>query len=357
MILGLSRSGLDATRSVWVRPAASGQHRVKPLRLVTFEHEGRRRAGAFINDDTRVVDLAAAHEQRHGVHAPELADILALIEGGDDALDKAAEAVKSAPAAASLPRAAVRLRAPIQPPPQMRDCSCFELHLRQCYAAAREMRARAKGVELLADTGPSEAEQRILDLFAKQPIYYKANRFSVIGTGETVIWPAYSRMMDFELEFGVYIKKAAKDVPVEKARDYIFGYTIYNDFSARDAQAVEMIGQLGPAKGKDFDTGNAMGPCIVTADEMPNPYDLTMTARVNGEEWGRGNSGTMHWTFEDLIAFISRSETLYPGEFLGSGTIGNGCGLEAQRFLKPGDEVELEVEGIGVLRNRIVKEA
>ena len=118
-----------------------------------------------------------------------------------------------------------------------------------------------------------------------------------------------------------------------------------------------MIGQLGPAKGKDFDTGNAMGPCIVTADEMPNPYDLTMIARVNGEEWGRGNSGTMHWKFEDLIAFISRSETLYPGEFLGSGTIGNGCGLEAQRFLKPGDEVELEIEGIGVLRNRIVKEA
>ena len=327
------------------------------MRLVTFEHQGRRRAGAFIDGDARIVDLGAAHAQRHGGHAPELADILALIEGGDDALDKAAEAVKSAPESAILARADVTLKAPIQPPPQMRDCSCFELHLRQCYSAAREMRAKAKGVAVIQDTGPSEAEQRILDLFAKQPIYYKANRFSVIGTEETVTWPAFSRMMDFELEYGVYIKKAAKNVPVEKARDYIFGYTIYNDFSARDAQAVEMIGQLGPAKGKDFDTGNAMGPCIVTADEMPNPYDLTMIARVNGEEWGRGSTSTMHWKFEDLIAFISRSETLYPGEFLGSGTIGNGCGLEAQRFLKSGDEVELEVSGIGILRNRIVKDA
>ncbi|CAN5252745.1 fumarylacetoacetate hydrolase family protein [soil metagenome] len=325
------------------------------MRLVTFESGGLRRAGAFIDGDTRIVDLAAAHQQQHGALAPELADILALIEGGDDALDKAMEAVKSAPETAIVARADVKLRAPVQPPPQMRDCSCFELHLRQCYSAAREMRAKAKGVEVVADTGPSPAEQRILDLFAKQPIYYKANRFSVIGSEETVIWPSYSRSMDFELEYGCYIKKVAKDVPVEKARDYIFGYTIYNDFSARDAQAIEMIGQLGPAKGKDFDTGNAMGPCLVTADEMPNPYDLTMIARVNGEEWGRGNTSTMHWKFEDLIAYISRSETLYPGEFLGSGTIGNGCGLEAQRFLKPGDEVELDVEGIGVLRNRIVR--
>jgi 2-keto-4-pentenoate hydratase/2-oxohepta-3-ene-1,7-dioic acid hydratase in catechol pathway len=326
------------------------------LRLVTFEHEGHRRAGAFIEGDSRVVDLAEAHRQKHGVVVPALADILALIEGGDDALDMAMEAVKSAPVTSVRRREDVRLRAPIQPPPQIRDCSTFELHQRQAYAAGRAMRARAKGVDVIADTGPSEAEQRILDLFVKQPLYYKANRFSVIGTGGTVIWPAYSRMMDFELEFGCYIKKLAKDVSVENARDYIFGYTIYNDFSARDAQAIEMIGQLGPSKGKDFDTGNAMGPCLVTVDEIPNPYDLTMIARVNGEEWGRGNSGTMHWTFEDLIAFISRSETLYPGEFLGSGTVGNGCGLEAQRFLKSGDEIELEVSGIGTLVNRIVRE-
>ena len=116
-----------------------------------------------------------------------------------------------------------------------------------------------------------------------------------------------------------------------------------------------MSGMLGPAKSKDFDTANVMGPCLVTADEIEDPYDLTMIARVNGEEWGRGNTRDMRWRFEDVIAHISRSETLYPGEFLGSGTVGNGCGLEQLRFLNPGDVIELEVERIGVLRSRITR--
>ena len=117
----------------------------------------------------------------------------------------------------------------------------------------------------------------------------------------------------------------------------------------------EMQGQLGPTKGKDFDTGNIMGPWLVTADEVPDPYNLTMVARVNGEEWSRGNSGTMHHKFEDMIAHVSADETLHAGEFFGSGTVGNGCGLEQGRFLKPNDVVELEIDGLGVLRNRFVK--
>ena len=145
------------------------------------------------------------------------------------------------------------------------------------------------------------------------------------------------------------------DISAEKAREHIFGFTIFNDVSARDYQTREMQGMLGPCKGKDFDTGNVLGPCIATADEI-DPYDLTMTARVNGEEWSRGNSGTIHHRFEDCIAHVSQSETLHPGEILGSGTVGNGCGLELKRFLSPGDVVELEIEGIGVLRNRIVRE-
>jgi 2-keto-4-pentenoate hydratase/2-oxohepta-3-ene-1,7-dioic acid hydratase in catechol pathway len=152
-----------------------------------------------------------------------------------------------------------------------------------------------------------------------------------------------------------YIGRKARDVPVEKAREHIVGYTIFNDLSARDAQAYEMPGMLGPAKSKDFDTGNVMGPCLVTADELPDPYNLTMIARVNGEEWGRGNTRDMRWTFDDVIAHISRSETLYPGEALGSGTVGNGCGLEQLRYLKPDDVVELEIEGIGMLRTRITR--
>jgi 2-keto-4-pentenoate hydratase/2-oxohepta-3-ene-1,7-dioic acid hydratase in catechol pathway len=191
--------------------------------------------------------------------------------------------------------------------------------------------------------------------FYDQPIYYKANRFSVVGHDHDVIWPRYSNFMDFELEFGVYIGKPAKDVAKEAARDHIFGYTIFNDFTARDAQTAEMGGSLGPAKGKDFDTANPMGPCLVTADEFGDPYDKMMICRVNGEEWGRGSTSTMHWSFEQLIEHISASETIHSGEFLGSGTVGNGCGLEHMRFLSPGDVVELEVDGIGILRNRIVK--
>jgi len=173
-------------------------------------------------------------------------------------------------------------------------------------------------------------------VFYEQPIYYKANRFSVIGTDQDVIWPHYSRVLDFELEFGCYIRKPARDIKAADARDYIFGYTIFNDMWARDTQTREMPGQLGPAKSKDFDTGNPMGPCLVTYDELRDPYNLTMVARVNGTEWGRGSTSTMMWKFEDLIQHISASETLYPGEFLGSGTVGSGCGLETSRFLSAG---------------------
>ena len=188
----------------------------------------------------------------------------------------------------------------------------------------------------------------------ERPLFYHPNRLNVIGTDEDVQWPAYSNLMDFELEFGCYIGKPGRDITKEKAREHIFGYTIFNDFSARDEQVKEMTGQLGPGKGKDFDGGNAMGPCLVTADAI-DPYSLKMTCRVNGEQWGNGNSSEMGWKFEDCIAHVSRAETVYPGEFFGSGTVGNGCGLEQMRFLKSGDVVELEVEGIGVLRNRVLK--
>lgn len=327
------------------------------MRLVTYRDErGAMRPGALIEADSAIVDLSSAAQDDGLGGWPAFTSILSLVEAGDEALDEARRLVARAASASVIERAAVKLCAPIQPPPQMRDCSCFELHLRQSFAAARRARvAHLPNTEEALAQMNTRGDERVLATFDRQPIYYKCNRFAVIGPDEDVIWPAYSRAMDFELEFACYIGRKAKDIPRDKARAHIVGYTIFNDMSARDTQAVEMAGMLGPAKSKDFDTGNVMGPCLVTADELPDPYDLTMIARVNGEEWGRGSTRDMRWQFEDLIAHISRSETLYPGEVFGSGTVGNGCGLEQSRFLKPDDVIELEVEGIGTLRSRITK--
>lgn len=135
------------------------------------------------------------------------------------------------------------------------------------------------------------------------------------------------------------------------ASGYIAGYTIMNDFSARDVQFQEMACRLGPAKGKDFAT--AIGPCIVTPEDIPDLAALEMIARVNGDVWSRGRFGSIHWSFPQMIEHVSRDEAIYPGDLLGSGTVGGGCGLELDRYLQPGDVVELEIQPIGILRTTI----
>jgi len=185
-------------------------------------------------------------------------------------------------------------------------------------------------------------------------VYYKCNTFSVVGQDAEVHWPSYSRIIDYELEIGLVIGRGGKNVQKGDALSHVFGYTAFNDFSARDEQYIEMQGQLGPAKGKDFDTGNAFGPWITTADEIGDPQNLRMQARVNGETWSDGWSRDMKHGFADIVAYASVEETLVPGEILGSGTVGGGCGNEQGRFMKHGDVIELEISGIGVLRNRIV---
>jgi len=312
------------------------------VRLVTFRvGNSPQRTGALIEGERRVLDLQAAYGRVYHGASPLLETMLHIIEAGEAALDTIGQLLEAPAPAVSFGRDEVELLAPVPVPPQMRDFLCFEQHLKQAFEAVAKLRG---------------TPARIPQVWYERPIFYHPNRFSVCGTDADVPWPRYTERLDYELEFGCYIAKRGKDIPREGAREYIFGYTIFNDFSARDEQAKEMAGQLGPGKGKDFDNGNAMGPCLVTADEIGDPYRLEMIARVNGEEWGRGNSRDMHWKFEDCIAHASRSETLHPGEFFASGTVGNGCGLEQLRFLKPGDLVELEVEGIGVLRNRVVKE-
>jgi 2-keto-4-pentenoate hydratase/2-oxohepta-3-ene-1,7-dioic acid hydratase in catechol pathway len=305
------------------------------MRLVTFTlGNAPPRTGALLEDGRKVLDLQAAYGRTYHGSSPLLETMLHIITAGEAAVDTIDQLLKAVHPSVCFSREETRLLAPVPVPPQMRDFLCFEKHLVQAFTA-------------IGHTPPQAWYER--------PIFYHPSRFSVCGTESDVPWPAYCEKLDFELEFGCYIGRPGKDIAKEGARSHIFGYTIFNDFSARDEQSREMAGQLGPGKGKDFDNGNAMGPCLVTVDEIGDPYRLEMICRVNGEEWGRGNSRDMHWKFEDCIAHASRSETLHAGEFFGSGTVGNGCGLEQMRFLNPGDTVELEVEGIGILRNRVVK--
>jgi 2-keto-4-pentenoate hydratase/2-oxohepta-3-ene-1,7-dioic acid hydratase in catechol pathway len=161
--------------------------------------------------------------------------------------------------------------------------------------------------------------------------------------------------MDYEAEVAVVMGKTARNIPRERALEHVFGYTLFNDMTARDLQEREMRASLGPAKGKDFDTGNVLGPCIVTTDELRDPYSLVLEARVNGELWGSGRTRDMYHRWEDLLAYISRSETLHAGEVIGSGTVANGCGLEIGRFLPENAIIAITAEGIGTLTNRLVK--
>jgi 2-keto-4-pentenoate hydratase/2-oxohepta-3-ene-1,7-dioic acid hydratase in catechol pathway len=226
----------------------------------------------------------------------------------------------------------VALLAPLPRPNSLRDCLAFEEHLKN------SMRGR--------DIPP---------IWYEIPIYYKGNPDTVQGTGRDVTWPAYTQMLDYELEFAAIIGREGVDIPKDDAWDYIAGFTIFNDVSARDIQMKEMAGMLGPAKGKDMDGGNILGPVLVTADEWDPRDGHSMIARVNGEEWSRGSTGSMHHDFATIVSYISQGETLHVGDVIGSGTVGTGCGLELGKFPQPGDEIELEIEGLGVLRNRFVK--
>ena len=244
------------------------------------------------------------------------------------------------PLADPVPEESVQVMAPIRRPPSVRDFYAFEQHVR----TARERR----GLEMNPD-------------WYELPVFYFSNPNTILGPGEVVPHPA-TDMLDYELEVAAVVGEDAADLDAEAAVDVIVGYTIFNDFSARDVQRREMALGLGPAKGKDF--ASALGPYLVTPDELGGTLQrprATMVARVNGEEWSRGELADIHHSFPDLVAYASRDSKLRAGDVLGSGTVGTGCILELslthgeERFpwLAQGDVVELEVEGIGVLRNTI----
>lgn len=263
------------------------------MRLCTFEIEGRLAPGRI--EGERLVELGAR----------SLAGWLA--DGGEDVSEHAL--------------ADVVLRAPIPQPPSVRDFYAFEQHVRTARAS--------RGLEV-----PPEWYGR--------PVFYFSNPSAIYGPDDEIPFPAESAEWDYELEAAAVVG----------AEGRIAGFTILNDWSARDLQRAEMTVGLGPAKGKDFAT--ALGPVLVTPDELGD-LGLEMTARVNGVERSRGNLGDIHWPWDELVDYAARSTRLVPGDVLGSGTVGTGCILEHGdgRWLQSGDVVELEVERIGVLRNRV----
>jgi 2-keto-4-pentenoate hydratase/2-oxohepta-3-ene-1,7-dioic acid hydratase in catechol pathway len=329
------------------------------MKLCTFEVAtslGRHnRLGAVLPAGIVDMNFACAwHLARKGeVRPAALADVLVppslleFIKGGDTSMGFARASLASleeecaregapprGPREETLvyPAKSVRLRPPLPEPPSVRDFYAFEAHVK-------------KGFEKMGEPMPPE--------WYEIPVYCTSGRQNIIGTEDDVPWPSFTEKFDYELEIALVIGRTGRNIPAERAGEYIAGFTVMNDFCARDIQRSEMRVRLGPAKGKDWCT--AMGPVLVTPDEIGDPYNLTMTARINGEEWSRGNTSSLHWKFEQMIEFLSQDQTIHPGDVLGSGTVGTGCGLELDRWVRPGDVMELEIERIGILRNRVVR--
>ncbi|MGY1639237.1 fumarylacetoacetate hydrolase family protein [Geodermatophilus sp. SYSU D00742] len=276
----------------------------------------------------QVVDLAAA-ARTLAPDTPPPDSVLALLRRGEQGLDLARSCLERARETGDclLPLDGVRLAAPLPRPNSMRDFMLVEEHVRNSLG-----------------TVPAE--------WYRLPIHWKGNPDTVIGPEDEVPWPHYTDKLDYELEVAAVLGRPASQVTPEQALDCIVGYTVFNDWSARDIQFREMEVRLGPAFGKDFAT--SLGPTLTTADAV-DISTARMSARVNGETWSEGTLGAMVFSFAEVVSTLSVDQPLQPGDVIGGGTIGRGCGLELDRWIQPGDVVELEVEGIGVLRNTVGK--
>ncbi len=279
-------------------------------------------------------------------------DVLSIIRNQETTLPalrrvSAAQREKKLPPHLSLTEKDLQILSPIPRPLSMRDGYAFRQHVE----AAR----RNRGVPMIPE-------------FDHFPVFYFTNHLAVTGPGDVSVQSKAREKLDFELEVAIVIGKECKNVSAAEADSFIFGYMVMNDWSARALQMEEMKLNLGPAKGKDFAT--SLGPYLVTRDELekfslPGPHgekhNLKMRAYVNGKLLSEGNLKDMHWTFAQIVERASYGVTLYPGEVIGSGTVGTGCLLELNGskitdnlWIQPNDQVVMEVEGLGRLENRIV---
>jgi fumarylacetoacetate (FAA) hydrolase len=256
-----------------------------------------------------------------------------------------------------IPLSSVQLLAPVPFPTSCRDAYAFRQHVE---AARRNRKA-----EMIPE-------------YDQYPVFYFTNHLNIKGPGEVPCMPDHFEKLDFELEAAIVICKHGRNIKAEEADEYIGGLMIMNDFSARRLQMEEMLLNLGPAKGKDFAT--TIGPCLVTLEELAEfeiaakenhigkAWNLKMICKVNGVQVSEGSLGDMDWTFAEIIERASYGVDLFPGDVVGSGTVGTGCFLELngtgklndenypEQWLKEGDVVELEIDGLGVLSNTIVAE-
>ncbi|HZB04475.1 MAG TPA: fumarylacetoacetate hydrolase family protein [Actinomycetota bacterium] len=291
------------------------------MRLVTYDHEGGRRLGALVDDV--VVDLPSAVD-----HPGFPVTMEGLVGAGPATLQRARQALRPRGASQRFAVEDALLLVPLLPS-SLRDFLAFEDHVK---------------------AGAARRGESVPEAWYEIPIYYKGNHRSVIGPDEEVPWPPFTEELDFELEVAAVLGGRGRDLDAGTAAQLVFGYTLMNDWSARDIQRKEMAARLGPAKSKDFAT--SFGPCIITADEF-DPASVRLTARIDDDVWAEGSLADAYWTFPQMIAHVSQGEEVWPGDVYGSGTFGGGCGLDLGRFLWPGAVVELEAEGIGVLRNRV----
>ncbi|MBP9682490.1 MAG: fumarylacetoacetate hydrolase family protein [Bacteriovorax sp.] len=216
----------------------------------------------------------------------------------------------------------------------------------------RDFYAHEKHVEV----GFKKRGEKIPEAWYEIPAYYKGATAHFIGPDTEVLWPSYTNVLDYELELGMVTGLDGYNIREKDAHKHIFGFTILNDISARDIQKKEMQIRLGPAKGKDF--CSIIGPVITTFDEFEScEPNLLMTAKVNGELWSKGYSADSHFTWAQMISHVAKDEWVRAGDLFGSGTVGTGCGLELDKWIKSGDLLELEIEGIGKLVNRVGKKA
>ena len=323
------------------------------MKLVSYLKDGHDQLAILYEDF--IYDMDRLH--------PDLPGNMALfLNYWDDSYDAALRGFMSIqegrfPQVKATPLSEVQLISPVPAPTSCRDGYAFRQHV--------ETARLNRGAAMIPE-------------FDQYPIFYFTNHHSVQGPGEVYMMPDHFQKLDFELEAAVVICRAGRNIRAEHADQYIGGLMIMNDFSARTLQMEEMLLNLGPAKGKDFAT--ALGPWLVTLDELEDleippkqghigkSWSLTMTCRVNGTEVSRGNIGEMDWTFAELIERASYGVHLYPGDVIGSGTVGTGCFLELngtakkndpnyiEQWLQEGDNVELEIDRLGILDNTMMKE-